>query len=736
MKLGLRQKLLIPIVVLVGLGMGLSSLISYVSSAQAVRKAVTAQISQIADSTARQLSVWLDERNREIRSWAKSPVLEEAAASGRADGPECRQADQFLQRIPKEYDFYETINLAAPNGRTIATSSEHVSGDLNVADRNYFKASLKGQAGFSDVLISRISGNPAFVISYPVFRSGEVDGVLYAVVDLAKFNSLFIDAVRIGHTGYAYLFQADGQVIAHPDKKNILNLNMNDFDFGRDMIAHGSGEYTYTYNGVEKVVAYRKNAKVGWTVGVGAGTAESFAAVRKIAYINLSITIAMILVLVGALSLLVRSVVSRPVSRVVAALKDIAQGQGDLTARLPVAGSDEIGDLGTWFNTFVEKLQGTIHGLADQVFQLAESSQDMTVVSRDMASKNEAISKRSESAAKASEEASFNINGIAVSAEEASAQVESVAAASDSVSHNMKEIDSDTAEVSTRLQAVAASAEQMSTSVNAVATAVEEMYASLNEVAKNAARGTQVTGKASDGAAVTSETVNSLGASAREIGEVVDLIRGIAAQTNLLALNATIEAASAGEAGKGFAVVANEVKALAKQTAAATESIRERVESIQADTTEAVKAITTIVEFIAEIDVIMHTIDSAVEEQTATTNEISKSIAEVASVAGFVAENVTEAAGSAENTARNLQQATVAGLEVARNISDVAKAAGVIAQEASAAALRTNQVSEEMAEVNDSVQVMSKGTARTEAAIQKLDELAGRLRGLVEQFKI
>jgi methyl-accepting chemotaxis protein len=97
---------------------------------------------------------------------------------------------------------------------------------------------------------------------------------------------------------------------------------------------------------------------------------------------------------------------------------------------------------------------------------------------------------------------------------------------------------------------------------------------------------------------------------------------------------------------------------------------------------------------------------------------------------------VGEAARGAENTAGNVQKAAVAGLEVSRNISDVAKAAGIIAQEATAAAHRTNQLSEEIAEVNDSVQLMAEGTLRTEASIRKLDELMGRLRGLVEQFKI
>src|SRR5690606_26053119 len=121
-----------------------------------------------------------------------------------------------------------------------------------------------------------------------------------------------------------------------------------------------------------------------------------------------------------------------------------------------------------------------------------------------------------------------------------------------------------------------------------------------------------------------------LSESSAQIGEVIDVITSIAAQTNLLALNATLEAARAGEAGKGFAVVANEVKELAKQTSLATDEIGTRIAAIQRDSSGAVEAIGRIQEVIARVADLQTTIASAVEEQTATTNEISRSVTDAA----------------------------------------------------------------------------------------------------------
>jgi methyl-accepting chemotaxis protein len=172
----------------------------------------------------------------------------------------------------------------------------------------------------------------------------------------------------------------------------------------------------------------------------------------------------------------------------------------------------------------------------------------------------------------------------------------------------------------------------------------------------------------------TNGKVERLGTSSAEIGQVIEVITSIAEQTNLLALNATIEAARAGEAGKGFAVVANEVKELAKQTATATEEISSKIAAIQGDSGEAVAAIGEIGEVIEKIADMQTTIASAVEEQTATTNEIARSVNEAAAGSAQIAENITSvatAAGEAAQGAGRAQEAATDLREVAKDLQAV-----------------------------------------------------------------
>jgi len=144
------------------------------------------------------------------------------------------------------------------------------------------------------------------------------------------------------------------------------------------------------------------------------------------------------------------------------------------------------------------------------------------------------------------------------------------------------------------------------------------------------------------------------------------VITSIAEQTNLLALNATIEAARAGEAGKGFAVVANEVKELAKETSKATEDISHKIDAIQTDTAEAVKAVGQIREIIGQVNDIATTIAGAVEEQTATTNEMARSVQEAATGTGQIAENITGVSTAADSTTQALAQTRTAVDELSR----------------------------------------------------------------------
>ncbi|HYO86408.1 MAG TPA: methyl-accepting chemotaxis protein [Dermatophilaceae bacterium] len=203
---------------------------------------------------------------------------------------------------------------------------------------------------------------------------------------------------------------------------------------------------------------------------------------------------------------------------------------------------------------------------------------------------------------------------------------------------------------STGAHEIADTASAMSGNVDTVAAGTEEMTASIREIAKSAHAAAEVAAQAVRVADATNHTVTKLGESSAEIGNVIKVITSIAEQTNLLALNATIEAARAGESGKGFAVVANEVKELAQETGKATEDISHRVEAIQVDTAAAVSAISQIAQIIAQINDTQSTIASAVEEQTATTNEMGRSVSETASGARDIADKVkVSAAGYVHN---------------------------------------------------------------------------------------
>jgi methyl-accepting chemotaxis protein len=250
----------------------------------------------------------------------------------------------------------------------------------------------------------------------------------------------------------------------------------------------------------------------------------------------------------------------------------------------------------------------------------------------------------------------------------------SLARASEQMTGTAAQIAGSAQDTSVRSQSVSAAAEQISRSVDTVSSASEEMGSSIREISENATEAARVASEAVAVTQATAATMNKLGESSAEIGNVIKVITSIAEQTNLLALNATIEAARAGEAGKGFAVVAGEVKDLAKQTSAATEDISAKITAIQGSIGEVTASIARIAEVIAGVNDQQTAIAAAVEQQTATTGELSQTVSRTAEGSARIVDSITgvsEAAGDVGAAAEGTQQSATELNELAGRLNQL-----------------------------------------------------------------
>jgi methyl-accepting chemotaxis protein len=460
-----------------------------------------------------------------------------------------------------------------------------------------------------------------------------------AKVELGKRgNSMIYDK------GAGYLFGTgyDGITVLAPDAKQVGTNRM-------DVVTNGRKLSQELMDGVKKsgeIVLYYEYVKPGQDtpirklsyatavpgfdmyLGTGAYLDDIDAKMAPIAWL-LGLAVLGIAIICGSIAWLLGRSISKPLGELGARMQAIAEGE--LDGDIPGIGrGDEVG-----------AMAATVQIFKDNAVRIRGLEQAEAENQKRMAAERRAAM---ESLANDFER---SVSGI----------VRSVSSAATGMQGTAQSMTATASDASARAATVSAASESASNNVGTVAAAAEELSSSVAEISRQVSRSSEISSQAVQDAQRTNGIVQALSTGAEKIGEVVKLIHSIAAQTNLLALNATIEAARAGESGRGFAVVASEVKALANQTAKATEEISAQVAAMQASTSDAVASIGGIGETIARMSEITTSIATAIDQQGGATREIARNIQQVA-------------AGSSEINA-NIGSVTTAAAATGKAASDV-----------------------------------------------------------------
>ncbi|MSP15073.1 MAG: methyl-accepting chemotaxis protein [Myxococcales bacterium] len=509
---------------------------------------------------------------------------------------------------------------------------------------------------------------------------------------------------RSGRDPHVEVLTANGLVLAADDATEILRANRVDqgLTAAKRAASETSGFTIEAGDGGEMVNGFAKSigalgfAGYGWTALVREHTSDALATLGALRTepIRLGVLIAL---LIGGAAFALSPRFTRPIVDVCGVVEALARGELDREAK--VTSNDEIGRVAVAVN----KTREVLSGLAKQTTALIEAAKDGRLADRAAADRFQGsyrgicqgMNELLETVVQPIQEASSvlqqigkgdltarmqgdyrgehakikeALNGTVATMQRAigsiSENADGLNRSAEGMNRTASGMNAGAAECTEQANVASGAATQISANLNTIATAVEEMSASVREISRNSSDASRIASVAVSDVHATDASVQQLGASSLEIGNVVKLITSIAEQTNLLALNATIEAARAGEDGRGFAVVANEVKELAKQTATATQDIGTRITAIQGDTKSTVGAIAKIRDVISKIAEYQNSIASAVEEQSATTDQISNNLREVARSSNEIAHSIAGVAGVTKKSKENAEQTNLSSVQL------------------------------------------------------------------------